>query len=600
MAKKEQGAKSPQNSPSIPPPIPRPGKGRGKASIATGKRRGGKSSVARVVPHIPVETPVGPAGKASDAPAKPVPTEHIGEAAPAVDPIDLSIGDLSGIATVGQAPAPPEHNDAELIEALTRALHVPHTERLLARGEIARGGMGQVDVAFDQVLQRPLAVKTLLESAREQPILVRAFIREAQITGQLDHPNIVPVHDLAFSPEGRLYFSMKLVEGDTLSTLLDSYAQEHQHIDFVYDQLLTLLEIVVKVCDALSFAHTHGVIHCDIKAQNIMVGDFGQVYLMDWGFAQLLRPRPAGPDEDPVPQHDVRRVEDPLPRLPESATSGFVFGTPGYMSPEQARGETDLLDERSDIFSMGALLYQILAGDVPYRAKSAGETVLLAQKGNFPPLKEQSVGGYSLRPRELVRIVYRAMSQKPEDRYPSIEAMKADLVQFLRGGSNFPARRFAAGDPILSEGETGDEAYIITSGECEVYKTIAGKRVQLQVLSAGAVFGEMSLLSSSQRSASVVALTPVTVVVVSREVVDREMNSMKPWMGMFIRTLASRFRELQENRLHGIVVTQPGAAREDHVLPIDEMGDRGQAAPDPPKGPREGSQPRAQKWWKIW
>ncbi|MCS6913870.1 MAG: cyclic nucleotide-binding domain-containing protein [Myxococcota bacterium] len=460
-------------------------------------------------------------------------------------------------------PPPGPADQQALIEELLQTVRLPLRDRLQFHEEIGRGGVGAVRVVTDRVLQRRIAMKKMLPSVLSQPLMVRSFIREAQITAQLDHPNLVPVHDIGIDENGQVYFTMKLVEGRTLAQLIEDFRERDQHIDQAYDLLIHMVEVLIKVCDALAFAHSRGVIHCDIKAQNIMVGDYGQVYLMDWGFAQLLPPSPDG-------RSDRRRVEDPLPKLPKAATSGYVFGTPGYMSPEQAQGLLDQLDERTDVFSLGAVLYHILAGQVPYRADTVAETVLKAQRCDYPPLESDGLGFYSLRPRELVRIATKAMARLPADRYQSVAALQADLNHFVRGGGHFPTREVPAGTLVIREGEEGDTAFIITSGQCEVYKTVDGKKVPLQVLKAGEVVGEMALLTSAPRSASVLALTDVKLMVVTRDVIEQEMNSMKPWMGALVRSLANRFREYQE-----------------HSIPQDK---RSRALPP------EGRRP----WWKIW
>jgi serine/threonine protein kinase len=199
--------------------------------------------------------------------------------------------------------------------------------------------------------------------------MVHGFLREAQVTGQLDHPNIVPIHELGRDAKGELYFTMKLVEGQSLRA-------DRRRAGADSDRCSTCLEIFVKVCDALAFAHARGVLHCDIKSANVMVGEFGQVYLMDWGGAQLLKP---GPGVD-----TSNWVRDSLPTAAARETQGVVFGTPAYMSPEQASAGREPMDERSDIFSMGALLYEIMTGRRRTRP-TALEASLLAQMCDIVP-----------------------------------------------------------------------------------------------------------------------------------------------------------------------------------------------------------------------
>ena len=299
-----------------------------------------------------------------------------------------------------------------------------------------------------------------------------------------------------------------------------------------FDRLFNLLEIFIKVCDALSLAHSRGVIHCDIKSANVMVGEYGQVYLMDWGGAQLLSPRP-GVDTS-------KWVRDALPPLPPSETQGLVFGTPSYMSPEQASGGRLPLDERSDVFSMGALLYEIMTGRPPYQAKTAMEALLLAQQCHVVP-PDMFVGAAAVFPRELVRIVMKALQGRPVDRYQTVTDLKFDIVRLLRGSGTFATIRVPAGQHVIREGETGDAAYIVLSGRLEVYKLVDGARQTLRTLAAGDVFGETAIFAASRRTASVVVVEDATLTKITSDLIEGELASMKPWMGAFIRTLAARF-----------------------------------------------------------
>lgn len=406
-------------------------------------------------------------------------------------------------------------------------------ERMKYEGEIARGGTGSIGVVFDRALLRRAAIKRLHAKTYNQPLLVRNFIREAQITGQLNHPNIVPVHEVGRDDGGDLYFTMKLVEGRSLSEMLRDNPRRDDH-----DRLLNVLEVVVKVCDALAFAHSRGVLHCDIKSENIMVGDFGEVYLMDWGGATLMHPR------GERPKHWAR---DDLPRLSEAETKGLVFGTPAYMSPEQARAKIATLDPRSDVFSLGAVLYEVLTGRPPYVAKTGLAAIKKAQRADYVPLDERTGGGVF--PRELVRITMKALAPSRSERYQSVEELKHDIQRLLRGGGNFPTVRYEAGTHVIREGEVGDAAYIVVSGQLEVYRIIDGDRVSLRVLGPGEVFGETAIFAESARTASVVAITGCTLIMVTGDVIESELDAMKPWMGSFIRTLASRFGESETRRL---------------------------------------------------
>ena len=209
--------------------------------------------------------------------------------------------------------------------------------------ELGRGGMGRIHPATDRNLLRHVALKRLAKELVTEPFYRDGFVAEAQITGQLEHPNIVPVHELALDASGVPYFTMKLVQGAGFHHwLLDPNRPPGST-----ERIEEGLEIFLKVCDAIAYAHHRGVIHRDLKPDNIIVADFGQVYVMDWGLARLSRTRPASGEN--------AQMEAP----------GAV-GTPAYMSPEQARGIPSEMNERSDVFGLGAILYEILTGRTPY------------------------------------------------------------------------------------------------------------------------------------------------------------------------------------------------------------------------------------------
>ncbi|MCC7537024.1 MAG: protein kinase [Deltaproteobacteria bacterium] len=411
-----------------------------------------------------------------------------------------------------------------LLEALP-----PPAERFVFDEEIGHGGMGTVEAAHDRTLHRRVAMKVIHRDSQADLQRVQMFLREARVMGRLEHPGTVPVHQIGIDDGGRLFFAMKLVEGATLGHLV----RERPPGPLEHGALLNFLDIVVKVCDALAYAHSRGVLHCDIKPSNVMVGDFGEVYLMDWGVARNRCDREwlaeRGADAALAADREV-----------DESTRTSIVGTIAYMSPEQARGDNDTLTPRSDVFSVGALLYEVLTQHPPFRGQ--GVALLMARECAYPSL-DTGEGGV---PPELARIVARAMAPEPEHRYATAVELRNDLVRFMRGGGQFPRRRYEAGEHIVREGEVGDAAFIISAGRCEVYRLVDGRRDSLRTMRAGEVFGETAVLSPGLRTASVVALDPVTVHVVTREVLEREVDALKPWLGSFIRTLASRFRQREE------------------------------------------------------
>jgi serine/threonine-protein kinase len=351
------------------------------------------------------------------------------------------------------------------------------------------------------------------------------FVREARITGQVEHPNIVPVHDIGLDGNRSVYFTMKRVEA--LAKVIHALPSG----PIAHDTLFDLLDVAIKVCDALAFAHNKGFIHLDVKPGNVMVGDFGEVYLMDWGVA-----RQNGTADE---EQDAATTID----RPAAGASGAVLvGTATHMAPEQARGLTSALDERTDVFAMGALVYHLLTRSAPYDADSYWVALVRAQTGEARPLDEVAPWV----PDMLVRIVKRAMALDPAHRYATVSELRQDLVAFSRGGGVFEVVRFAPGEHVVREGEPADCAYIIESGTLEVIKGEGAEQRLLRTMGAGEVFGETAILSPGNRTASVVARTPSLLRRVTSETLDREVASLKPWMGVIVRTLASRFRESEE------------------------------------------------------
>ena len=219
--------------------------------------------------------------------------------------------------------------------------------------EVARGGMGTVYLAEDTELNRQVAIK-VLNLADVTTDLRQRMIREAQIIARLEHPGIVPVHDVGVLPDGRVFYAMKYVRGRRL----DEYAAE---TDSIRDRLRKFQ----AACDAVAFAHAQGVIHRDLKPPNIMIGSFGEVLVLDWGVAKILRKR------EPASEADTLMLpgNNNSNHKPGDTTQGTIIGTRDYMPPEQARGEVDLLDERSDVYSLGAVLCFLLTNELPKTAR---------------------------------------------------------------------------------------------------------------------------------------------------------------------------------------------------------------------------------------
>ncbi|MEM9406155.1 MAG: cyclic nucleotide-binding domain-containing protein [Acidobacteriota bacterium] len=398
-------------------------------------------------------------------------------------------------------------------------------------GSLAEGGMGRVDIVRDLGLRRRIAKKVIGSELLDQSAAVRLFLREAQITAQLDHPAIVPVHEIGLDDAGHPFFTMKLVQGRTF----DEWAGRGRPLP--RERLPELIEVVVKLCDALAFAHDRGVTHGDLKPANVMIGDYGEAFLMDWGLARLHG-------------EALERTSEVL-RSDRGITRG---GTATFMASEQALGLP--MDARTDVFGAGALLYFALRGHPPFQGETLQDCVEKARRAEFAPLP----GPEGTAPRDLVRIVHRAMERSPADRFSSVQELGEELRVFLRGGADLPKREFAAGEYVLRQGDGGDEVFVLVSGRVRFVQEIDSKTIERGEAGPGAVFGEMAMLVDSPRTASAIALEDCVVRVITGETLESEVGGMKPWLVTLVRTLAQRLRsrEEEEARREPDAPSEPG------------------------------------------
>ena len=297
-----------------------------------------------------------------------------------------------------------------------------HGERFIDLGRIGSGGMGEVRRVFDRSLKRVLAMKILLPDFVAEPSVISRFVSEAQATGQLQHPGIVPVHEMGRLADGRWFFTMREVRGEHLGKVLADAAHARQHNEATNWDLRHLVGVFHKVCEAVGYAHTRQVIHRDLKPENILIGDHGEVLVVDWGIARVLdgRAEPSSTHEDVVTtrsEHDGRKT-----------MVGAIAGTPSYMPPEQARGDRDIQGPASDVYALGAILYEILSGAPPYREATPNATIKALLAGPPPPLPL----GTGI-PEALRAICLRALEREPAARYPSARDLARLVAAWLDG-----------------------------------------------------------------------------------------------------------------------------------------------------------------------
>lgn len=292
-------------------------------------------------------------------------------------------------------------------------------------GLIGKGGAGEVRRMLDRSLNRVIAVKILRDELARDPGMVRRFMHEAQVVAQLDHPSIIPVHELGQLPDGRWYLTMKEIVGQTLRDLIADLHEARGTGHFVPTAggwtFRRLVEAFRTVCEAIGYAHSKGVIHRDLKPDNVMIGDFGEVYVVDWGLALVPGD---GATASPGPAWDGAKLLGG--RSSTRTEHGVVVGTPAYMPPEQARGLRDEITPQSDVWALGALFFAVLYGQPPFRGDA--ETVL-KRLCQGPPVPPQGIPV----PPELADIWRRCMRAEPAARYESARELAADIDAWLQG-----------------------------------------------------------------------------------------------------------------------------------------------------------------------
>ncbi len=367
-------------------------------------------------------------------------SSHDGDTLPLADTarVKQALGDLQTMVATPSVGGPVSIESSARLAADARFV-----DRYEHRSLLGEGGMGAVDLFRDRAIGREVAIKRIKPSASSAVALDR-FVREARVQGQLEHPAIVPVHDLAETPDGAAFFTMKRVRGASLDEILERVARGEDDAAQRYGRR-KLLTAFATVCLAVDFAHARGVLHRDLKPSNVMLGDFGEVYVLDWGLAKLLGPSAAVAPDPNVTLDSSGERGGSLPPIVDVGSVqgaqtqvGALMGTPGYMSPEQCRGEVDRLDAKSDVYALGCVLFEILHLEALHPGRGMAERLASTLTGITLDMPRDRAGDV---PPELDRLWREAVALETSARIGSARELAERVERYLDGERDEARRR---------------------------------------------------------------------------------------------------------------------------------------------------------------
>lgn len=420
----------------------------------------------------------------------------------------------------------------------------PDRYRLL--GLLGEGSLGRVERVFDARLGRVVARKSLRAELRETESALRTFANEVRILGRLEHRGVLPIFDAWVTEEGRPVYTMREIAGESLASLLRIDPKSGQATPLALDRTLS---IWTQIAAALAHAHARGVIHLDLKPQNLIVMPGDEVVLVDWGSATI---------HDPA--RFVEGIEDVAEQLALDPTAHqsdeFIVGTPRYMSPEQTENARSTLTPASDLFSLGVLFFQMATGRLPFEGESLEE--LLFHVRETPAPNPRAIAR-SVHPR-LAGLIARMLEKAPERRPADMGVVLDELAAFRGTAAEFPLMERAAGELLFAEGDEAHTAYVIVEGEVEVWTEQGGVRRVLGRHVAGEPVGELALLRNAPRSASASARTDVRLRVIRRQALAAEVEKLSPWVLAILSGVVERFVDRSERLIE--LLERDGASEE--------------------------------------